>query len=74
MKDLQDDMEDMLEMADEVQETLGRSYGMPELDEGDLEAGTSSFSLRICFFYLICAALALVLSDIVYIFSFLPGA
>lgn len=29
----------MLEMADEVQETLGRSYGMPELDDADLEAG-----------------------------------
>ena len=26
-------------MADEVQETLGRSYGMPELDDADLDAG-----------------------------------
>jgi len=32
-------MEDMLDMADEVQQALGRSYGMPDLDEGDLEAG-----------------------------------
>ena len=32
-------MEDMLELADEVQETLGRSYGMPDLDEADLDAG-----------------------------------
>ena len=32
----------MLEMADEVQQALGRSYGMPELDEGDLEAGKAA--------------------------------
>ena len=28
----------MLEEANEVQEALGRSYGMPEIDEDDLEA------------------------------------
>ncbi|CAK8671799.1 unnamed protein product [Clavelina lepadiformis] len=38
IEDLQDDMEDMLEMADEVQDALGRSYGMPDLDEADLDA------------------------------------
>ncbi|XP_038078796.1 charged multivesicular body protein 5-like [Patiria miniata] len=38
IEDLQDDMSDMLEQADEVQEIMGRSYGMPELDEADLEA------------------------------------
>lgn len=38
IEDLQDEMEDMLELADEVQETLGRSYGMPELDDADLDA------------------------------------
>jgi len=38
VEDLQDDMEDMLEEADEIQEVMGRSYGMPELDEDDLEA------------------------------------
>ena len=33
-------MEDMLELANEVQETLGRQYGLPEdVDEDDLEAG-----------------------------------
>ena len=37
-QDLQDDMADMLEDANEVQEVLGRSYGMPEIDEDDLEA------------------------------------
>lgn len=35
------DMEDLLEQANEIQETLGRSYSVPdELDEADLEAGT----------------------------------
>ncbi len=38
IEDLQDDMADMLEQADEVQEIMGRSYGMPELDGADLEA------------------------------------
>ena len=37
-QDLQDDLGDMLEEANEVQEALGRSYGMPEIDEDDLEA------------------------------------
>lgn len=37
-------MSDMLEIANEVQDTLGRTYGMPDdIDEADLEAG------RICF-------------------------
>lgn len=39
IEDLQDDMEDMLELAGEVQETLGRAYGLPDdVDEDDLEA------------------------------------
>ena len=34
------DMEDLLEQANEIQESLGRSYAVPdELDEADLEAG-----------------------------------
>ena len=33
-------MGDMLELAGEVQETLGRAYGLPDdIDEDDLEAG-----------------------------------
>ncbi len=37
---LQDEMEDLMDMANEVQETIGRSYGLPDdLDEADLEAG-----------------------------------
>lgn len=38
IEDLQDEMSDMLEQADEVQEALGRSYNMPEMDEDDLQA------------------------------------
>lgn len=36
---LQDEMEDLMDSANEVQETLGRSYGVPdEIDEDDLAA------------------------------------
>jgi charged multivesicular body protein 5 len=34
------DMEELLEQANEVQESLSRSYAVPdEIDEADLEAG-----------------------------------
>jgi hypothetical protein len=37
---MQYDMEELLEQANEVQETLSRSYAVPdEIDEADLEAG-----------------------------------
>ena len=36
-------MEDLLEQANEIQESLGRSYAVPdEIDEAELEAGTLS--------------------------------
>jgi charged multivesicular body protein 5 len=38
IEDIQDSMEDMLEQANEVQEALGRTYGMPEVDDDELEA------------------------------------
>jgi len=38
IEDIQDNMADMLEQADEVQEALGRTYGMPEVDDEELEA------------------------------------
>lgn len=42
---MQYDMEELLEQANEVQETLSRSYAVPdEIDEADLEAGTSIFA------------------------------
>lgn len=38
-QNIQDELEDMLDQANEVQEALGRSYGMPEVDDDELEAG-----------------------------------
>lgn len=38
IEDLQDDMEDMMADANEVQEALSRSYGVPDVDESELEA------------------------------------
>ncbi|KAF0468028.1 putative SNF7 family protein, charged multivesicular body protein 5 [Gigaspora margarita] len=39
IESVQDDMEDLLEQANEIQETLGRTYGLPEdIDEEELEA------------------------------------
>lgn len=46
VQDLQDQLEDMMEDANEVQEALSRSYGTPDIDEEDLEAGTPR-----CFYY-----------------------
>ncbi|TFK71765.1 vacuolar protein sorting-associated protein 60 [Pluteus cervinus] len=41
------DMEDLLEQANEIQESLGRSYAMPdELDEADLEAELDALALE----------------------------
>ena len=41
-------MADMLEIANEVQDTLGRSYGMPDdIDEADLDAGMQILALSI---------------------------
>ena len=43
------DMEDLLEQANEIQETLGRSYAVPdEIDEADLQAGGYSCYIRLC--------------------------
>lgn len=38
IENLQDDLEDMMADANEVQEALGRSYGVPDVDESELEA------------------------------------
>ncbi|KAH6563590.1 hypothetical protein BASA50_001627 [Batrachochytrium salamandrivorans] len=39
IENMQDEMEDLLEQANEIQETIGRSYGLPDdVDEDDLEA------------------------------------
>ena len=45
-QDLQDDMADMLDIANEIQDSLGRTYGMPDdIDEADLDAGLLSIKL-----------------------------
>ena len=33
VEDLQDELGDMMEEANEIQEVMGRQYGMPDLDE-----------------------------------------
>merc|ERR1719348_2429322 len=38
IEDLQDELGEMIEDANEIQESLGRSYGMPDVDEDELEA------------------------------------
>jgi len=38
IEDMQDELADMLEDANEVQEVMGRAYGVPDIDEDDLEA------------------------------------
>jgi len=37
-QDLQDELEDFTELSNELQEVMGRSYGMPEVDDDELEA------------------------------------
>lgn len=36
--DLQDQMEDLMDQANEIQDVMGRSYGMPEVDDDELAA------------------------------------
>lgn len=47
LQNIQDELEDMLDQANEVQEALGRSYGMPEVDDDELEAGLLIFCIKI---------------------------
>lgn len=47
IQDIQDQLEDMMEDANDIQDALGRSYGMPDIDEADLEAGQSHDSVRL---------------------------
>lgn len=47
-QNVQDELEDMLDQANEVQEALGRSYGMPEVDDDELEAGLLLFFFHNC--------------------------
>ncbi|XP_050538895.1 charged multivesicular body protein 5 [Daktulosphaira vitifoliae] len=38
IEDLQDEMAEMLDQSNEVQEALGRTYGVPDIDEDELNA------------------------------------
>lgn len=38
IENMQDELEDLTEQSSEIQEIMGRSYGMPEIDDDDLEA------------------------------------
>ena len=38
IQNMQDELEDLMDQANEVQEVMGRSYGMPEIDDDELEA------------------------------------
>lgn len=38
VENMQDELEDLMEQANDVQEVMGRSYGMPEMDDDELEA------------------------------------
>ncbi|KRY53569.1 Charged multivesicular body protein 5 [Trichinella britovi] len=38
IEDLQDELADMVENSNEIQEALGQTYGMPEIDDDELEA------------------------------------
>jgi charged multivesicular body protein 5 len=44
---MQDEMMDLVDYSSEIQETLGRSYGVPDdLDEEELMGGITSYFLR----------------------------
>ncbi len=43
---MQDDMEDMMEQANDMQEMISRSYGLPDdVDEDELNAGAPQINL-----------------------------
>jgi len=45
---MHDELSDLLEQANEIQETMGRSYGVPdEIDEADLEAELDALSQEV---------------------------
>jgi charged multivesicular body protein 5 len=50
IEQIQDEMEDLMEAANEVQETLGRTYGVPDdIDEADLEAELDALQDEVLF-------------------------
>lgn len=58
IQSLQDDMEDLMEQANEIQESMNRNYAVPDdLDEADLEAGTQPFMSLFDLSLIFCAEL-----------------
>ena len=47
IEDMQDELGDMMEDASEIQEALGRSYGMPDVDEDELETELNALGDKI---------------------------
>lgn len=46
MKNLQDDMMDLMDVSNEIQESLGRNYSVPDdIDEEDLMGGKCKFTV-----------------------------
>merc|ERR1739848_92711 len=45
VEDLQDELEDMLDETNEIQEIMGRQYGMPDIDDDELEAEFAALDL-----------------------------
>ena len=43
IEDMHDELADMMEDANEIQESLGRSYGMPDVDEDELIVQKTEF-------------------------------
>ncbi|KAK2147337.1 hypothetical protein LSH36_558g01031 [Paralvinella palmiformis] len=49
IEDLQDELEDLTDQAGEIQEIMGRSYGMPEIDDAELEAELDALGDELAF-------------------------
>lgn len=52
LQDVNDELADMLEQADEVQEALGRQYGMPEIDDDELAAELDALGNDLFLFFI----------------------
>ncbi|GFO31744.1 charged multivesicular body protein 5 [Plakobranchus ocellatus] len=48
IENMQDELEDLMEQNNEIQEVMGRSYGMPEVDDDELEAELDALGDELC--------------------------
>jgi charged multivesicular body protein 5 len=49
IENLHDELEDMMDEANGIQEVMGRSYGMPEIDDDELEAELGALGDELAF-------------------------